>query len=104
MHAHSDKTARLSLSLDPVLDLRSAETLQSTLLQGLEQRAALAIDASAVARVSTACAQVFTAFVLAARRSGTPVILKKSSPAFDAAFAGLGLDETLNSIKPQGLP
>jgi anti-anti-sigma regulatory factor len=94
---------RLSLSLDPVLDLRAAVSLKETLQQGLERKAPLLIDAGAVTRMSTASVQVLTAFVLETRRSGISLSLKNSSPAFDAAFVNLGLAGIWNGIKTQAL-
>lgn len=91
----------LSVALDPVLDLRAAGPLKSTLQQGLGRGLPLAIDASAVSRMSTACVQVLTAAVLETQKSGTALNLKKSSPVFDAAFVNLGLADILNTIKPQ---
>ena len=91
----------MSLSLDPVLDLRAAGPLKIMLQQGLGRGLPLAIDASAVSRMSTACVQVLTALVLETQKSGTALVLKKSSPAFDAAFVNLGLADILKSIKPQ---
>jgi anti-anti-sigma regulatory factor len=95
---------RLSLSLDPVLDLRAAVSLKKTLQQGLDRKAPLAIDASAVTRMSTASVQVLTAFVRETHTSGIPLTLKNSSPVFDAAFANLGLESILNGIKSQAPP
>jgi anti-anti-sigma regulatory factor len=94
-------TETLSLSLDPILDLRAAGPLKSLLQQGLDRGLPLSIDASAVGRMSTACIQVLTAFVLETQKNATALVLKKSSPAFDAAFVNLGLAGILNSIKPQ---
>ena len=94
-------TETLSLSLDPVLDLRAAGPLKILFQQGLGRGLPLALDASAVGRVSTACVQVLTALVLETQKRGTALVLKKSSPAFDAAFVNLGLADILKSIKPQ---
>lgn len=90
---------RLSLALDPVLDLRAAAPLKETLQQGLGREAPLVIDASAVTRMSTACIQVFTAFVLETQKNGIPLTLKNSSAVFDSAFANLGLAGILSGIK-----
>jgi hypothetical protein len=57
-------------------------------------------------RMSTACVQVFTAAVLEILKSGAALVLKKSSPAFDAAFVNLGLmyqaQEEFQPIKRYG--
>lgn len=94
---------RLSLALDPVLDLRAAAPLKETLQQGLGHSNPLMIDAGAVTRMSTACVQVLTAFVLETQKAGRPLTLKNSSPAFDAAFNDLGLASVLSGIKTQAL-
>jgi len=94
-------TERLSLALDPVLDLRAAAPLKDTLQQGLAHSNPLTIDAGAVTRMSTASVQVLTAFVLEAQKAGRPLALKNSSPVFDAAFNDLGLAGVLNGIKTQ---
>ena len=91
----------LGVALEPILDLRAAGSLKSTLQQSLVRGQPLMIDASAVSRISTACVQVFTAAVLETQKSGAALILKKSSPVFDAAFVTLGLADILNAIKPQ---
>jgi|GEM_PF-1439198 len=96
-------TERLSLSLDPVLDLRAAGSLKETLQQGLGRDNPLMIDAGAVTRMSTACVQVLTAFVLETQRTGRPLTLKDSSAVFDAAFISLGLAGVLNGIKAREL-
>jgi chemotaxis protein CheX len=91
----------LGVTLEPILDLRAAGPLKSTLQQGLVRGQSLVIDASAVSRMSTACVQVFTAAVLEAQKSGVALVLKKSSTVFDAAFANLGLAAILDTVKPQ---
>lgn len=96
-------TETLSLSLDPVLDLRAAAPLKIQFQQILGRGLPLAIDASAVSRMSTACVQVIAAAVLETQKGGKAPVLKKSSPVFDAAFVNLGLADILNSIKPQDM-
>jgi chemotaxis protein CheX len=91
----------LSVALEPILDLRAAAPLKSTLQQGLVRGQSVVIDASAVSRMSTACVQVFTAAVLETQKSGAALVLKKSSNVFDAAFANLGLAAILDTVKPQ---
>jgi anti-anti-sigma regulatory factor len=92
---------RLSLSLDACLDMRAAAALKSELLQGLAMAKPLLIDAGAVSRMSTACVQVLTAFIFAARKAGTPLTIKNPSSVFETAFANLGLGDVLGSTKPQ---
>ena len=90
---------RLSLTLDPVLDLRAAASLKVALLQGLERQIPLLIDAGQVTRMSTACVQLLAACMLDARNRGLG--LGKSSAVFDAAFADLGLASILDGVKLQ---
>ena len=94
-------TERLSLTLDPVLDLRAAASLKVALLQGLERQIPLLIDAGQVTRMSTACVQLLAACMLDARNSGRGLGLGKSSAVFDAAFADLGLASILDGVKIQ---
>lgn len=91
----------ISLSLDAVLDMRAAVALKGALQQGLEQKRSLIIDASAVSRMSTACVQVLTAFILETRKTNQPLVFSKVSPVFQGAFSSLGLGEILETIKPQ---
>ncbi len=104
MPSPGTSSERLSLALEPVLDLRAAASLKETLLQGLKREAPLVIDAGAVTRMSTACVQVLTAFVLETQKTGTALSLKNSSAAFDGAFVNLGLAGILNGIKTPELP
>ena len=92
---------QLGLALDPVLDLRSAGPLKEALQQGLGREIPLLIDAGAVTRMSTACVQVFTAFVLETQKTGVSLSLKNSSSTFDAAFENLGVAGILDSIRRQ---
>ncbi len=91
----------LGVVLEPILDLRAAGSLKSTLQQGLVRGQPLVIDASAVSRMSTACVQVFTAAVLETQKRGAALVLRKSSNVFDAAFANLGLAAILDTVKSQ---
>ncbi len=91
----------LGVVLEPILDLRAAGPLKSTLQQGLVRGQPLVIDASAVSRMSTACMQVFTAAVLEKQKSGVALVLMKSSNVFDAAFVNLGLAAILDTVKSQ---
>jgi anti-anti-sigma regulatory factor len=78
-------------SLEPILDLRAAEALKRNLEQWLDAGKALAIDASRVSRISTACVQLIAAFVIAARNSGMSLVFESKSPTLEAAFTNLGL-------------
>ena len=93
----------LGVALEPILDLRAAGPLKTTLQQSLVRGQPLMIDASAVSRMSTACVQVFTAAVLESQKSGAALVLKKSSTVFDAAFANLGLAAILDTVKSQDM-
>jgi chemotaxis protein CheX len=91
----------IRLSLEPVLDMRAAAPLKDTLQQGLDQKRNLVIDASAVSRMSTACVQVLTAFILETKKTNTSLVFSKMSPVFEGAFSSLGLGEILETTKPQ---
>ena len=89
----------MSLSLESVLDMRAVLALKDTLLLGLAQNRKLAIDASAVGRMSTACVQVLTAFIIETRKASIPLVFTKTSVTFDAAFSNLGLADVLMGVK-----
>lgn len=91
----------LNIALDPVLDLRAASTLIEMMQMALGRGLPFSLDAGAVSRMSTACVQVLAATMLDARKGDVPLTVKKSSPAFDAAFANLGLGHLLDTIKQQ---
>jgi anti-anti-sigma regulatory factor len=99
MPVQENTVERLSLSLNPILDLRSAGPLKDILQQGLGRGVPLQINASAVTQMSTACVQVLTAFFIEARKTGSPLSLSSSSASFDNAFLKLGLAHVLHSVR-----
>jgi anti-anti-sigma regulatory factor len=101
MTSETASTEGMSLSLESVLDMRAVIALKDTLLLGLAQNRKLAIDASAVGRMSTACVQVLTAFIIETQKANIPLAFTKTSVTFDAAFSNLGLASVLASVKPQ---
>jgi anti-anti-sigma regulatory factor len=76
--------------LAEVLDLAQATSLRdvmATLLRG----DAVILDAGAVERMSTPCAQVLLAAARAAESAGLRFTISNASAAFQTAFADLGL-------------
>jgi anti-anti-sigma regulatory factor len=109
MPVQEDKIERLRLSLNPILDLRSAGPLKDILLQGLGRGVPLQINTGAVTQMSTACAQVLAAFFIEVRKAGIPLAVAGSSASFDNAFAKLGLARVLQAVRepasqPDGFP
>ncbi len=74
--------------LPSVLDLTGAQSLRDTLVALLGD-GSLLLDASAVERMSTPCAQV----LLAADLAGSPFQVFEASDVFQAALADLGLQD-----------
>jgi anti-anti-sigma regulatory factor len=99
MPVQENRVERLSLSLNPILDLRSAGPLKDILQHGLGRGVPLQINASAVTQMSTACAQVLTAFFAEARKDGISLAVTGSSACFDTAFAKLGLAHVLQAVR-----
>jgi anti-anti-sigma regulatory factor len=103
MQPEAKNLETISLTLEAALDLRAAVPLREILLQGLGQNKNLSIDAGGVKKMSTACVQVLTAFIIDAKKAGLGLMISMSSQAFDDAFAGLGLSHILESTKPKVL-
>ena len=78
--------------LPSVLDLTGAQSLRDTLV-GLLGDGSLLLDASAVERMSTPCAQVLLAAARAADLAGSPFQVFEASDVFQAALADLGLQD-----------
>lgn len=76
--------------LPSVLDLTGAQSLRDTLVALLGNGSVL-LDASAVERMSTPCAQVLLAAARAADLAGSSFQLVSASDVFRAALADLGL-------------
>ncbi|MDO9474660.1 MAG: STAS domain-containing protein [Caulobacter sp.] len=73
-----------------MLDLTGAQSLRDTLVALLGNGSVL-LDASAVERMSTPCAQVLLAAARAADLAGSSFQLVSASDVFRAALADLGL-------------
>jgi anti-anti-sigma regulatory factor len=84
-----------AIKLPAQLDLRAATSLKESLLPFLVAGQAVAIDASEVKQVSTACAQILASFVLSAKRSSISVSLLAASAQFTQAMCLLGLSSVL---------
>jgi chemotaxis protein CheX len=76
--------------LPPILDLICAKALRDNLAALLGQHA-LILDAGAVERMSTPCAQVILAAGWAAVSAGAPCKILNASAVFRTAIADLGL-------------
>jgi len=76
--------------LPQILDFAQAQVLRDTLI-GLPGTAALVLDASAVERMSTPCAQVLLAAGRTAESTGTSLKILNASEVFTSALAELGL-------------
>ena len=87
-HSTDSSTA---YALPPVLNLRAAQQLKSDLLMLLRGAGAVAVDANAVARLSTPAVQVLTAFVRDLEGQGRSVEFTRPSGAFRDGFRILGL-------------
>jgi chemotaxis protein CheX len=76
--------------LPQILDFTQAQNLRDT-VAALLGDGALVLDASAVERMSTPCAQVLLATGHAADSAGTSFEIRDASEVFRAALADLGL-------------
>jgi chemotaxis protein CheX len=76
--------------LPQILDLTGARPLRDS-LAGLLSRGTVVLDASAVERMSTPCAQVLLAAGRAAGPAGTAFKITNPSTVFRTALADLGL-------------
>jgi anti-anti-sigma regulatory factor len=79
-------------TLPQILDLVRAVSLRDDMLR-LLQDDALLLDAGAVERMSTPCAQVLLAAGLAAESAGARFQIVNPSDAFRTALADLGLQQ-----------
>jgi anti-anti-sigma regulatory factor len=79
-----------SVKLPQVLDLTQAQNLRETMAARLNGEP-LVLDASAVERMSTPCAQLLLAAGRAANLAGSPFQIIDASDVFRAALADLGL-------------
>jgi chemotaxis protein CheX len=91
MNGTDPKTSHAAFRLPPLLDLRAAKPLKESLSPFLVRGQPLAIDASAVTKMSTACAQVLVSFAIIAKKYAMPVSFHSASPIFTQALVLLGL-------------
>jgi anti-anti-sigma regulatory factor len=77
--------------LPPLLDLTAAEPLHRALLEHARSGDPLAVNGSAVVRVSTAAVQVLVAAAADARARGTSFQLREPSPELADALTDLGV-------------
>jgi len=80
------------LILSSILDLTAAAALKTSLREALAKGDGLAVDASAVSRVTSPCLQVLAAGMRAFTESGGPGLrIVTASDAFRDTVSGLGL-------------
>jgi chemotaxis protein CheX len=82
--------------LPQILDFTQAQNLRDT-MAALLGDGALVLDASAVERMSTPCAQVLLATGRAAGSAGTSFEIRNASDVFRTALADLGLQTEFNN-------
>ena len=80
------------IALPPDLDMLCAEALKGQLRDLLDGDEAIALDGSAVARVSSACVQVIYAAAQSAKEQGRALALHAPSEVLTEAFIDLGLE------------
>ncbi len=88
--APGQESCQLQNKLPVVLGLTEAQSLRDTMV-ALLSGGSLLLDASAVERMSTPCAQVLLAAGRAAGLAGSSFRIVDASEAFQAALADLGL-------------
>lgn len=79
------------LVLPQVMDMRSVRDLKRLLDVFYRQKQACTIDGYRVARISTGCAQILTAFFIAMASAGIAVTLHRPSAAMADSLRDLGL-------------
>lgn len=88
-----------TLTLPASLDIAGADPFRLTLLETLAmltpERNQLAIDATQVERIGTACIQLLLAAARLAESRGARCIIQSPSPPLANAFCDLGLEEEL---------
>jgi anti-anti-sigma regulatory factor len=91
--ASSTEDRETTIVLEPRLDVSAAGSLKNELSVLLDQPGVVHLDASRVARISTAACQVTVAFVVAMRNLGRTARVVSPSTAYLKAFAALGLTQ-----------
>lgn len=96
-----DINGRLEIVLPPALDLPAASELRDILLDALarDTAAELALDASEVERIATACVQVVLSAAHGFKGAARRLEIEHASEPFIAAFRHLGLAAELENMK-----
>ena len=79
----------------PELDIANAGTLRQQMLDALQTREPMEIDAQAVRKVHTAALQLLLSLVIEARLQSTPMSWRNPSPTLVESARLLGLVEQL---------
>lgn len=87
----TEDNGRSLIALPGTLDTAVATPLKDAFVQAVADGRAVVVDASAVARLSTACIQVLIAGGKAVAAAGQPFIVAKPSEALVSAFDDMGL-------------
>lgn len=91
----SKKAKNIAVELPEVMDIGAAETLRSTLLEGMAQAlaggGALNLNAQRAERVSTACLQLLLATIRSCALQNIPCAIQSPSLALAGACHDLGL-------------
>lgn len=82
---------RTHIVLPGTLDTAVATSLKDAFAEAVASERAVVVDASAVARLSTACIQVLIAGGKAVREAGKEFVVAKPSEALIGAFDDMGL-------------
>lgn len=90
-------TDETRVPLAPICDLGAASPLQQALIDAVDAGGAVVVDAAAVQRFGTPCAQtLLSAERSLAARGGDCLRLAGASAAFTDAMRDLGLDDALD--------
>jgi len=83
------------VKLPAVIDLSNVSALKAMLVDQLNSLDPLAIDCTAVTRITTPAVQVLLSFAKTTAEEGRPPVLHNPSEAFRCAFSELGLQDQL---------
>lgn len=90
-HLGASESSSALLKLSGMLEMASTEPLRKQLLDQIVSARPFSLDASDVARVSTAAAQILVSAFRAAEANGLAVQIVDPSPDFLSAFEDFGL-------------
>lgn len=86
------------MALPPIVDLACASDLKAMLVEALDSRTGLDIDASGVQRITAPCLQILAAAAQSfGEAGGPPLVFSKASAAFWDAALILAIDLVLGA-------